>query len=542
MSFLTNDSLVNNLFYLLIIGVFLLSLFYLQKNKFQSFVQSAPTILSTLGILGTFVGIFKGLLHFNVQDIDGSIPTLLAGLKLAFSTSILGMSTSLLMKCFQCWKANKSQTQEGVTAEDIYSVIDRLREASVESLTDLRQSTKESIGLLTDATKESIKAEQELLNNIRSAISGDNDSSLVTQIQKLRTSFIDEFADLRKDFNAYAEKMAENNSKALIQALEEVLRDFNAKINEQFGENFKHLNEAVGAMLEWQKEYKQQVEILIGVFKETASGIEAIRSNLNDITTDLESVPNTMEQLRDLMVVFNTEIEELDAHLKAFKELKESAVQAFPIIKENMEELTSSLSTEIKNNINQVTTTMNDFSEKMTSNYIDNSANLSKTLMDFSSKISLITEQNTNLIDASFVDMSSKTSEITKENIENISRSLEQFTTELTNSTQHNIKEITEGINAFTSQLVSSAQQQDADIRNSMEAVRQGLEQAVANINEVLRESFGKFDTEMQREIERTISTMGTALSSLSNKFVQDYNPLTDKLRDLVELASTERV
>jgi len=40
--------------------------------------------------------------------------------------------------------------------------------------------------------------------------------------------------------------MAENNSKALIEALQEVIRDFNAKINEQFGENFKQLNEAVG--------------------------------------------------------------------------------------------------------------------------------------------------------------------------------------------------------------------------------------------------------------------------------------------------------
>ena len=104
---------------------------------------------------------------------------------------------------------------------------------------------------------------QKLLNAVKTAIAGDGDDSLVTQIQKLRTTNRDlqtqvndsvtaGFKSLTKEFQYFAEKMAENNSKALIEALREVITDFNAKINEQFGDNFKQLNEAVAALLTWQ--------------------------------------------------------------------------------------------------------------------------------------------------------------------------------------------------------------------------------------------------------------------------------------------------
>ena len=43
-----------------------------------------------------------------------------------------------------------------------------------------------------------------------------------------------------------AESVAKLATDELIEALKTVIEDFNAKITEQFGENFKQLNEAVG--------------------------------------------------------------------------------------------------------------------------------------------------------------------------------------------------------------------------------------------------------------------------------------------------------
>jgi hypothetical protein len=57
-----------------------------------------PNIAVSAGILGTFCGIYIGLQQFDVLDINGSIPSLLDGLKTAFITSIAGSIASILMK------------------------------------------------------------------------------------------------------------------------------------------------------------------------------------------------------------------------------------------------------------------------------------------------------------------------------------------------------------------------------------------------------------------------------------------------------------
>ena len=45
----------------------------------------------------------------------------------------------------------------------------------------------------------------------------------------------------------------------MIGALELVLRDFNNNLTEQFGDNFKQLNESVKNMIIWQENYKSQI-------------------------------------------------------------------------------------------------------------------------------------------------------------------------------------------------------------------------------------------------------------------------------------------
>lgn len=61
----------------------------------RKFAQGMPGTLISLGILGTFAGIFLGLIDFNVKKIDDSVPKLLEGMKFAFITSIIGMSSGI---------------------------------------------------------------------------------------------------------------------------------------------------------------------------------------------------------------------------------------------------------------------------------------------------------------------------------------------------------------------------------------------------------------------------------------------------------------
>lgn len=90
--------------YLLMAAWAVFSLYYIyniwnlkKRKKFVPYIyNSIPSVFTTLGILGTFVGIYAGLQSFNVNDINASIPQLLMGLKTAFFTSIVGIILSLI--------------------------------------------------------------------------------------------------------------------------------------------------------------------------------------------------------------------------------------------------------------------------------------------------------------------------------------------------------------------------------------------------------------------------------------------------------------
>ncbi|RLA78135.1 MAG: hypothetical protein DRG78_15850 [Epsilonproteobacteria bacterium] len=64
------------------------------KKDFKSQIVS-------VGVLGTFVGIFIGLQGFNPEDIMNSVNKILSGLKTAFFTSIVGMSVALVLSIIQ---------------------------------------------------------------------------------------------------------------------------------------------------------------------------------------------------------------------------------------------------------------------------------------------------------------------------------------------------------------------------------------------------------------------------------------------------------
>ena len=63
--------------------------------------EMIPGILTSLGILGTFLGLMRGLGGLHIEDAGRmmeEIPTLVGGMSFAFATSIAGVSCSLLFQ------------------------------------------------------------------------------------------------------------------------------------------------------------------------------------------------------------------------------------------------------------------------------------------------------------------------------------------------------------------------------------------------------------------------------------------------------------
>ncbi len=97
----SNKARIISMIVIIFIGVlFILGLKQLIKKneKFASFASSIPGQMTSLGILGTFAGIFIGLYNFDVHNLNQSVPLLLEGMKVAFSTSIAGLVSSIGLK------------------------------------------------------------------------------------------------------------------------------------------------------------------------------------------------------------------------------------------------------------------------------------------------------------------------------------------------------------------------------------------------------------------------------------------------------------
>lgn len=63
----------------------------------------------SIGVLGTFVGIFIGLQNFDPSDIINSVNDILVGLKTAFFTSIVGMSVATILSVYQILKGTSEK-------------------------------------------------------------------------------------------------------------------------------------------------------------------------------------------------------------------------------------------------------------------------------------------------------------------------------------------------------------------------------------------------------------------------------------------------
>ena len=412
--------------------------------------NAIASIVTISGVLGTFVGIAWGLWNFNPNDIEASVPKLLEGLKMAFFTSILGIFGSICLRWLNLHKQKEHAGQSsGATIDDL-----------VDLLSDI-----------LEVEKREGKETRESLQSIEKSLTGEGDSTVLTQLQKLRTTFSDKQDELVRAFNEFAERMADNNTQALIKALEEVMRDFNAKINEQFGDNFRQLNEAVGKINDWQEQYRQQMAELAEEFRIAAASVEQSRQSLAVIADRSNAIVSSAERLDPILQVVEHQIAQLDAHLKAFSALAENAESAFPIIETRLNQLTDDFSAVVKETIDNSHASM----ESQRESLAKQSQQLEETVTNTSSHIQQQTET-----------LFQRTSERVEQVITDTNRKLEEI-----------------------------LRDQSARLQGNSDRVDQQMQQ---------------LDKDLERQLKNSIESLGTQLTSLSTHFAAEYESFMDML------------
>ncbi len=432
------DFVVNNL---QLISVVILAIVFAagflnlnSDNKFwQSFSANAPAYLTSLGIFFTFVGIFIALLAFNVEDINRSIPRLLEGLQVAFLSSVAGIGGSVIYRVLRPIRQNAIEADE-VSAGEILNELINLNKGS---------------------------------ESIKDALVGEGDASLSTQMGKLRN-----------DFRDFAEKVSEDGSKALIEALEEVMRDFNAKINEQFGDNFKQLNEAVSALLEWQKEHKQQVENLTEIFRETQKGIDLVKSNIELIENSTGKIPDQISKVENAFEATDKRMEELYTGLGSLSEMRSKAEEALPHIEKNINRMTEGLETNVNKQMESV------------KEIFESQANQSNQMQ----------EKFTGVVD-----------------------SLNMAADDLLKTTQKTSDQVKGIIDDFQTQQSNLSKELQDTLRSS-----------VGDIENVLNQSVSSLDQSMQQSLQRSLDMLGNNLVRISDRFVEVYEPFAERIQRIM--------
>lgn len=244
------------------------------RNRLHRFVQAAPGLMTAIGVLGTFLGILYGLFDFDVSNIDRSVPSLLEGMKVAFTTSVLGMGAAVLFRIIEALGRalfGSRVLQDG--GDDPMAQLEAIRKGIAQQTAWLAGNNEGSVlGTLKHARLENSEAFRSLNLVVRNGFEGQTVA-----------------------FRDFAEHMKENTSKALIEALEGVIRDFNTKLTEQFGENFKQLNAAVGQLVAWQDKYRGHVEKLEARHQAAVMAIEKIRDSLVQISGSMATLPESAQ-------------------------------------------------------------------------------------------------------------------------------------------------------------------------------------------------------------------------------------------------------
>lgn len=348
---------------------------------------------------------------------------------------------------------------------------------------DLAQLLRELIQAVhTDRT-----ASLKHLQSIEHSIAGDGESTIITQLQKLRTSMSDHMSSLSQSFSEFAQKMADNNSKALIEALEEVMRDFNTKINEQFGDNFKQLNEAVGRMLEWQQAYRHQIDEMSKQYQLALEGIERARDALTEIATQNKATLETVAAIGETSRRMSEEEQLLRRNVEAFAAMRTKAETALPAIEESLRKLVDGLN-----------------------------KNVDSVLSDLSSSVLRHQETVGKLIDGF-----SKIDEHVREEMRL-----------LLDTYSRNIQELMKNIDI-------NVQQHATTLHSAVERVGKDMERMNTDNAQRVARQVENLDKSLTIELDHCLKKLGNDLASLSDKFVHDYGPLTDKLREVVQLADS---
>jgi tetratricopeptide (TPR) repeat protein len=272
--------------------------------------ELAPTLLTGLSLFGSFLIAFIGISVFNPNALDDSLPNLLSHLGIALFIGLIGLFLALIIKAIN-HKIAQTQSSD-VTPTVIYLVLKEISTHNValksllSNMAEQLQTFQTQLEEITKLQKKGFGQQVRSLEEIKQNIIQEGENSLVANLQNETKKGFDK---LIAEFRAVADKVATENSQTASKAM-------------------NHIQD-------------------IGFIE----NIERSRDALQVIATQTTAIPKTMQQLAQLMQGLNQQLDNMGSYLDSFQRLREQAGDAFPVIENNLNNLTQGMQQVLQRNL-----------------------------------------------------------------------------------------------------------------------------------------------------------------------------------------------
>ena len=529
-----NASTITNIFIFLIIILFVTSLIFAIQDKGKRFTSNTAGLLTSFGILGTFIGIVIGLLEFDPKHIDESIQLLLEGLKTAFITSLVGMSAAISYKLIETTPiiSSKKKTSKKTNAspKDILNAILKQNHSLEELKETLSNDSK--LNLANQENQHKLAKKQTLLmvhqnNNLiklkNSLISEEEEGNLIGQIKLINENINHHHQSQQQNFKEFSEELWENlrefseilsryATEQVIETLKEAISSFNKNLTEQFGENFKALDSSVKKLVDWQAKYGEQLEQMISLYDKSSKAIAEMEKSIASINKETQAIPEAMGKLQSVIDVNQ-------------KKMHEQASKTIESIAQTAKEVSNGFQNTQKEHQSLMVANQNEFQEQ-TSTTIESMARSAKEASDGYQNTQ---KEHQSLMVANQNEFQEQTS-VTIESIVLAAKEASDGYNKLLSETDN----LQKSFELSTTQLLK---QQAEAMSDSMALLEDEIRRVITLTGVNVDTQLSRIDESVTREVNRVMTEMGQALASISGQFTQDYQKLTKKMKKITTMA-----
>lgn len=271
---------------------------YIGKRWFDRNIL-ASTVVS-LGLLGTFGGIFWGLLEFDVNSVEFALPQLLEGLKTAFLTSIAGMTSSLILKLSPILygiRLESTSEHEQTETDQLLGLLTAIEKntanmqpnSSIQNLDGLRTDNARNFAMLNENLQKITAHLEKLSQDIQQKDTTESNQKLATVLEHINTTI----EDLQKTQTENTEQIS-----SVLRELQSLLES----LGQTSGQLGTYLNKSVTMSSHQQEQITTQMNNLGEFVKTTETQFEQQLMNMEEkFTRELSAMEQFTKTLLSII-------------------------------------------------------------------------------------------------------------------------------------------------------------------------------------------------------------------------------------------------